>query len=155
MFLSLCCLCCCRNRSPLFRFVTTCSEKNFFFCFHRKLPAMPRAKREKSAAKQTAMASNIPILAWRRAAKELGYLVSGNFKPIPLKGTPEHAQIKARQTVIAAEMRAERAAAASSAAPPAPQEEHKGEAKVPVVLAASVVSTATVEASQPQQPQGS
>lgn len=40
--------------------------------------------------------SNPALSRWIRAAKAEGYLVEGEFKPLPKKGTPAHKKIKAR-----------------------------------------------------------
>lgn len=61
---------------------------------------MPRTKKPKNEKKQNAMSQNTAIQAWREAAKALGYLSPGKFAAIPLKGTPEHAAIKAKQQEI-------------------------------------------------------
>jgi hypothetical protein len=61
---------------------------------------MPRQKKQKSEAKQSAITNNGAIQCWRDAAKELGYLQSGKFVAIPKQGTPEHSKIKERQAEL-------------------------------------------------------
>lgn len=68
---------------------------------------MPRPRRVKSQAKVGAMKSNLAITAWRTAARELGYLTKGAFKPIPPKGSPEHTAIKERQAIVLERLKAE------------------------------------------------
>jgi hypothetical protein len=77
---------------------------------------MPRTKRTKSANKQRAISENTAINAWRVAAKELGYLTKGVFRPIPPKGSPEYNAIKKRQ----AEITAQQKPAPAQAAPAVP-----------------------------------
>eukprot|EP00455_Lapot_gusevi_P040386 TRINITY_DN4568_c0_g1_i2.p2 TRINITY_DN4568_c0_g1~~TRINITY_DN4568_c0_g1_i2.p2 ORF type:complete len:179 (+),score=58.69 TRINITY_DN4568_c0_g1_i2:516-1052(+) len=58
---------------------------------------MPRQKKQKSEKKIANISSNLAIVAWRVAAKTLGYLTPGSFKTLPNKNTPEHDQVKQKQ----------------------------------------------------------
>ncbi len=81
---------------------------------------MPRTKRVKSSAKQGAIMANSALSAWRTAAKEMGYLQKGAFKPIPAKGSTEYMRIKARQAELMGKPRmSESKAAAATPAPAA------------------------------------
>jgi hypothetical protein len=90
------------------------------------------------------MQSNLAITAWRMAAREMGYLTKGSFKPIPAKGSPEHIAIKERQKHVLERLKAEAAAnpppppasptppaAPAAAVTPAPQGEKAEQKAVP------------------------
>lgn len=76
------------------------SVREMFFPDEEQITSMPRQKKAKSEAKQSAMNNNTAIQAWREAAKQLGYLQQGKFLAIPARGTPEHLKIKERQMEI-------------------------------------------------------
>jgi hypothetical protein len=57
---------------------------------------MIKEKKKKDPKRQESMKRNYHIIAWRAAAKEMGYLQKDSkdgFKKIPLRSTPEYEQI--------------------------------------------------------------
>jgi hypothetical protein len=107
---------------------------------------MPRAKKIKSVAKQNALKHNAAIVAWRQAAKQLGYLVAGSFRPIPFRGTPEHEEIKKLQKTIVDELKSNK-----QQPPPAQAVAVVEPVSEAVVMASSIQETPTTVHQEQQQ----